>query len=226
MSERFSLLLTTLLIPIYLANTLGCANSATPDLATMVQEVRPGVVRIETSEVSGSGVIIDTNSDREALILTNHHVIEDSIHIKVGVDDSRVFQGYVSGFDAEVDLALLRICCGDFTTLEFGSASGVKPGSEVIAIGYPLDLPGEASVSRGIVSAVRSEGDFEVIQMDAPINPGSSGGPLRASARNQHFLFYKDGRVGVRHIGKDPSSGSSGTPGTDTIGQRAHRHTH
>ena len=67
---------------------------------------------------------------------------------------------------------------GDFTTLEFGSASGVKPGSEVIAIGYPLDLPGEASVSRGIVSAVRSEGGFEVIQVDAPINPGSSGGPL------------------------------------------------
>ncbi len=144
----------------------------------MVQEVRPGVVRIETSEVSGSGVIIDTNSDGEALILTNHHVIENSIHIKVEVDDSRVFQGYVRGFDADVDLALLRICCGDFTTLEFGSASGVKPGSEVIAIGYPLDLPGEASVSRGIVSAVRSEGDFEVIQMDAPINPGSSGGPL------------------------------------------------
>ena len=178
MTRRFSLLLITLLISIYFTNTFGCANAAPPDLATMVEEVRPGVVRIETSEGNGSGLIVDTTSDGSALVLTNYHVVEDTSIIGVEVEDSDYYKGYIEGFDADIDLAVLSICCGDFSPLTLGDVSSVKPGSEVIAIGYPLGLPGEASVTRGIVSAMRSEGDYEIIQMDAPINPGSSGGPL------------------------------------------------
>ena len=149
-----------------------------PDLATMVDGVRPGVVRIVTSEGSGSGVIFETTPDRGALVLTSYHVVEETTQVVVEVNDTTSYEGHVRGFDPDTDLAVLRICCGKFSPLRFGDASEIKTGSEVVAIGYALGLPGEASVTRGIVSAVRSEGELEIIQMDASVNPGNSGGPL------------------------------------------------
>ena len=178
MIRRFSSILVALLISINLMGMLGCVSSSPPDLATMVEEVRSGVVRIETVSGSGSGVIFDAASGGSALVLTNYHVVEDADPISIEVADSATYEGHIQGFDADIDLAVLSICCGDFLSLPFGDVSSIKPGSEVIAIGYPLGLPGAASVTRGIVSAIRSEGDFEIIQMDAPINPGNSGGPL------------------------------------------------
>ena len=144
----------------------------------MIEQVKGGVVRIETFNGSGSGMIFDTTSEDGALVLTNYHVVEDAGRIDVEVDDSTNYRGYIQWFDADIDLAVVRICCGDFQTLTFGDVSQIKPGSEVIVIGYPLGLPGTATVTRGIVSAIRPVGEFEVIQMDAPINPGNSGGPL------------------------------------------------
>ena len=103
----------------------------------------------------------------------------------------------------------IEICCNDFKTLEFGDVSDLQSGSQVIAIGYPLDLPGEASVTRGIVSAIRSNREFETIQIDAPINPGNSGGPL-VSERGKvlginTFGIRSDGEPGLRYIGEDRS---------------------
>ena len=79
------------------------------------------------------------------------------------------------------DLAVLSICCSaDFTALPFGDVSQVQVGSEVIVVGYALGIEGPATVTRGIVSAIRDDEDAarQVIQTDAPINPGNSGGPL------------------------------------------------
>ena len=143
----------------------------------MIEQVRPGVVRIDTWDGSGSGVIIDTLDDG-ALVLTNYHVVENAIQIDVVVEDRDTFEGYLSGYDPAIDLAVLTICCGNFQSLPFGNVSDIRPGSEALAMGYPLDIPGGATVTRGIVSAIRPVGDFEVIQVDAPMNPGNSGGPL------------------------------------------------
>ena len=116
-------------------------------------------------------------------MLTNYHVVEGAAgHISVEVEDSASYRGYLQGFDADIDLAVVSICCGKFKKLSFGDVSKLKPGSEVITIGYPLGLPGAASVTRGIVSAIRFVGDTEIIQMDAPINPGNSGGPLLSAS--------------------------------------------
>ena len=84
------------------------------------------------------------------------------------------------GTDSVRDLAILRICCGDFHALSFGNVSELKPGDEVLAMGYPLGLPGEATVTKGIVSAIRFDESHQrlVIQTDAAINPGNSGGPM------------------------------------------------
>ena len=167
-----------LLIAISLMPLAGCSSASSPDLPAMVAEVRPAVVRITTNSGSGSGVIFETLSEDRGLVLTNHHVVEDTRWIDVEVNDAETFRGKLIGFDPDIDLAVIEICCNDFKTLEFGDVSDLQSGSQVIAIGYPLDLPGEASVTRGIVSAIRSNREFEIIQIDAPINPGNSGGLL------------------------------------------------
>ena len=78
----------------------------------------------------------------------------------------------------------LEICCSRFHSLAFKNAATLNSGSEVVAIGYPLGLSGAATVTRGIVSAVRYDSRHQawVIQTDAPINPGNSGGPLLSSS--------------------------------------------
>lgn len=148
-------------------------------LSTMVSEVRPAVVRIETSSSSGSGVIFDTQGST-GYVVTNYHVVEGNAEVRVTVDDTLTYVGSVRGVDQVRDLAVVRICCGRFKALLFGDAATLQPGDPVVAIGYALGLPGQATVSDGIVSALRYDSDYDsdVIQTNADINPGNSGGPL------------------------------------------------
>ena len=96
------------------------------------------------------------------------------------VNDSSTYSAEILGTDAVRDLAVLRICCGEFHALSFGNVSELNPGDDVFAMGYPLGLPGEATVTKGIVSAIRYDESHQslVIQTDAAINPGNSGGPM------------------------------------------------
>lgn len=138
------------------------------------------MVRIDTISGSGTGFIFETTNRGGAYVVTNYHVIEGSNRVNVRVNDAVTYPATVLGYDAYLDLAVLDICCGSFRPLEFSESSGVKAGTEVIAIGYPLDISGSATVTRGIVSAVRYDTSYRswVIQTDAPINYGNSGGPL------------------------------------------------
>jgi len=151
----------------------------------MIARVRPSVVRIDTSSGLGTGVIFEVlPSENKTLVITNYHVIEGHSQVTVTVNDSVSYTGTVLGYDADRDLAVVSINGSGFQALAFGDAGGIPVGSEVIAIGYALGIPGSATVTRGIVSAVRYESDVDrwVIQTDAPINPGNSGGPLLSSA--------------------------------------------
>ena len=151
------------------------------NLAAMVERVTPGIVRIETDVASGTGVIYETTNRESALIITNYHVIEGANRIDILVDDLGWHQAKVLNYTDFQDVALLEICCGEFLPLTFrrGLGFSVKPGTEVIAIGYALGIPGPPTVTRGIVSARRLDyGRTWIIQTDAPINPGNSGGPL------------------------------------------------
>ena len=148
-------------------------------LSDMVNEVRPAVVRIATSTSVGTGVIFET-SGRTAYVITNEHVISGHREVTVVVNDSDRYRGRVLGEDAVRDLAVVSICCGNFRSLDFGDAAGLRAGDEVVAIGYALGLSGQASITRGIVSAIRYDSSHlsDVIQTDAAINPGNSGGPM------------------------------------------------
>ena len=149
-----------------------------------MEQAKAGVVRINTNSGNGTGVIFETTGNGRAFVLTNYHVVDDAYRIEVQVSDGGGYSATLKGYDAYKDLAVLEICCSRFRSLRFKDATTLKSGSEVVAIGFPLGLFGSATVTRGIVSAVRYESDYKawVIQTDAPINPGNSGGPLLSSS--------------------------------------------
>ena len=175
-------------------------QAAPPNLAEVVAEVMPSVVKIvnDDARAQGSGVIYKVDGSN-GYVITNQHVVRGADTVTVTVGNTTDHQGTVLGVDITRDLAIVRICCNaNFPSADFGDSEQLRIGDEVLAIGYPVDAiipkgptdtrpkvivnPGEvsATVTRGIVSAVRydSENDRELLQTDAPVNPGNSGGPL------------------------------------------------
>jgi hypothetical protein len=112
------------------------------------------------------------------LVITNFHVVEGANDITIVVNDSDTYSAEILGADSFHDLAVLKICCGRFEPLDIGPDIEVNDGDQVFAMGYPLGISGKASVTEGIVSAIRYEQGNWYVQTDASINPGSSGGPL------------------------------------------------
>ena len=145
----------------------------------MVEKVRPSVVRITAGGNVGTGFIFRLDGEA-AYVMTNHHVVTGYSVPTVQVRDITDYNGAVIGTDSIRDLAVIRICCGNFKAIPFGEESDVVVGTEIVNIGYALALRGQATVSTGIISAVRydSHRSADVIQTDASINPGNSGGPM------------------------------------------------
>ena len=155
----------------------------TPDPAVvfvqMVEDARDSVVRISHDQGVGSGVIFEVAAGTAA-IATNHHVVEGHTTVTVTVGDRDTYTGTVRGTDAVRDIAVVTICCGDFHALPFANPAAVRVGDEIMLMGYALDLPGEATLTRGVISAIRFSDSHQsmVIQTDAAMNPGNSGGPM------------------------------------------------
>jgi serine protease Do len=129
----------------------------------------------------GSGIIISP----DGYIVTNNHVVDGAVQIKVTLNDRRVLPAKVVGTDKLTDLAVVKVNATDLPTVTWGDSTKLQPGQTVLAFGSPFGYF-QFSVTRGIVSAVnrpnpysddaRKPGGF--IQTDAAINPGNSGGPL------------------------------------------------
>lgn len=170
-AKRFLLLIITLILTF----ASGCGGRTipvtTPTIEDIIATVSPAVVRIITQKTMGSGMIID----KEGYILTNSHVVKDIASVKVELSSGEQMMGSVVGRDEINDLAIIKIDRAFPTTVTLGNSSELRSGQEVIAIGYPLDLSGSVTVTKGIVSAIR---DYDLIQTDVAINPGNSGGPL------------------------------------------------
>ncbi|WP_375768075.1 Do family serine endopeptidase [Archangium gephyra] len=132
--------------------------------------------RIQQGE--GSGFIIDSNG----LILTNNHVVENAIDIRIRLNDGREFDAKVLGRDPLTDLALLKLQGNvhNLPVARLGNSDDIRVGDGVVAIGNPFGLT--SSVSAGILSARARDiqaGPYDnFLQTDAAINPGNSGGPL------------------------------------------------
>lgn len=142
--------------------------------AEIVAQALPAVVTVKTSQSLGTGFVVRA----DGWIATNLHVVWDGSPVKITMHDGRELAVVeVLAASQKHDLALLRVEAQGLPTLALGDSDAMRPGDAVVAIGNPLGL--EDTVSNGLVSGRRKvEEGFEVLQVSAPIAPGSSGGPL------------------------------------------------
>ena len=176
------------------------AAAGPPDLSDMVDALSPSVVQIFTPSGVGSGFVVDER-DR---VITNAHVVKRLATVGVRSSDGKTYRGTVLGVDEVADLALIRLEQGaGLKPAPLGDSDSIRVGADVIAMGFPLSgkLGDSMTVTRGIVSAKRSSGrSVKLIQTDAAVNPGNSGGPLigpdgRVVGINTEKLFTsEDGR--------------------------------
>ena len=156
-------------------------------LMTIYQQFSPGVVSIRTTTAEGSGWVY--NGD--GIIVTNNHVVGSETRVEVDFASGLKVYGNVIGTDAYADLAVIKVTvpASELHPLPMGDSSTLQVGQTVIAIGEPFGLSG--TMTTGIVSAlgralttnnqVQGGGFFsnaDIIQTDAALNPGNSGGPL------------------------------------------------
>jgi hypothetical protein len=142
-------------------------------VADIAARALPAVVTIRTDQSLGTGFVVRS----DGWIATNLHVIVGSPRVRITLQDDRELDVIeVLAARPECDLALLRIDARGLRTVPLGDSDTIRPGDPVVAIGNPFGL--EDTVSNGLVSARRKVNGFEVLQVSAPIAPGSSGGPL------------------------------------------------
>jgi S1-C subfamily serine protease len=175
------------------ANDRDLLDAYSNAVIDVTERVGPAVVRVETGSKLpnarerggiGSGIVISP----DGLVLTNSHVVGSSRQIRLRDNEGIVTDARVLGVDPDTDLALLRADgARDLRYASLGNSKGLRRGQLVVAIGNPLGF--ESTVTAGVVSAlgrsIRSVSGRtieDVIQTDAALNPGNSGGPLVSSA--------------------------------------------
>jgi hypothetical protein len=167
---------------------LGCARSTpaavAPSVATappraltpaeIAARGLPAIVTMRTAQSLGTGFVVR----QDGWIATNLHVVVGGPRVRVTLAGGRELDVVeVLAASADHDLALVRVEAKGLPVLPLGNSDAMRPGDPVVAIGNPLGL--EDTVSNGLVSARRKmDGGFEVLQVSAPIAPGSSGGPI------------------------------------------------
>ena len=131
------------------------------------------------SSSTGTGVILSRNG----YIVTNAHVVENAMSVSVQLSDDRQFYADIVGADEISDLAVLHISAEDLIPAQFGDSSALRVGDTVVAIGNPLGVEFRGTYTNGIVSAINRDVDVDgrtmtLIQTNAALNSGNSGGPL------------------------------------------------
>lgn len=134
---------------------------------------------VTEQEGGGSGFIITS----DGYIVTNSHVIEGANSIRVVLSSGDEYDATVVGQDAKSDLAVIKINATGLPVAELGKSSELKVGELAVAIGNPLGLEFQGSVTSGVISALNRTMNvdgrqYTLVQTDAAINPGNSGGPL------------------------------------------------
>ena len=203
-------ILTSLLTIVFMKNSMGDTNKTSTKQEIVVNDsgknqnvyhavsdkAMPSVVGITTTTISrnniyaiptqsegvGTGVIVDS----QGYILTNSHVVSDgqAVDVKVLFNDGSTTQGKVLWNDAKLDLAVVKVDKTGLTAADLGDSDKVRVGDIAIAIGNPLGLEFQKSVTQGIISGLdrtiqtEKETMTGLMQTDASINPGNSGGPL------------------------------------------------
>ena len=155
------------------------ASKAVAHIRVMKKVRDPRSRKIMEREGSGSGFVISS----DGYIVTNNHVIEDTASIIVAFADGLELNASLIGTDPSTDIAILKVYDGDLKPLQFANSDLLEPGQIAIAIGNPMGL--QNTITTGIVSATgrtlrANNGRLidDIVQTDAALNPGNSGGPL------------------------------------------------
>lgn len=180
--------------------------------AEVARAVLPSIVTVQVSsatggdfvaEGSGSGVVLTA----DGLLVTNQHVVEGAAEVRVIFSGGRSYPAEVVGQDAVTDLAVLRIAATGLTPITMGSSEDLEIGDPAIAVGSPLGLAGGPSVTVGVVSAFGrqlqtgvNQALYGLIQTDAPITRGSSGGALVDA---QGRLIGITAAIGISDVGAE-----------------------
>jgi putative serine protease PepD len=186
------------------AVTSFSTTGAAPDVARIAADVRPAIVRLEAAgddEGTGSGVLFRTDGH----VLTNAHVVDDARQLVAVLASGQQVPAHVVGTDDASDIAVVKLDAGGpFPTAVLGTTDGMAVGQPAIAIGSPYGI-GTTSVTVGVVSALGRElartdrpALLDMIQTDATITAGSSGGAL---------LDAEGSLVGITTAGGDASPG-------------------
>jgi S1-C subfamily serine protease len=168
------------------AEAMAALDALSSGIAALVDRVGPAVVRVETARNGrrpggiGSGVVISP----DGLVLTNSHVIHGHHEARLTDSEGRILEARLIGEDRDTDLALLRVTAARrLASALLGDSKLLRRGQLVVAIGNPLGF--EFTVTSGVISALgrslrASNGRLidDVVQTDAALNPGNSGGPL------------------------------------------------
>lgn len=171
--------------------------------------VADAVVSIRGSRSRGTGFLIT----RDGLALTNHHLIERQDRLTAELRDGRTVAVRVLRSDPGSDVALIELPCGSrCSTVSLGADEKVTVGSDVYIIGTPLSDYLSHTLTKGIVSGLRSRKGVGRIQTDAAINPGSSGGPIVDAATGRVI-----GIVSSKLVGGDVEGIGFGTAISDAL---------
>ena len=157
------------------------------DLAEVIARINPSVVLVEVARTdsSGSGTGFFISSD--GYIVTNYHVVENTLQIRITLYDGTQEYAELIGYRAEDDVAVLKISGSGYSPMAIGNSDILLAGDVAIAVGHPGGADDSWSATKGIVSAtnrilsVEEDAYFsemKMIQTDASVNPGNSGGPL------------------------------------------------
>jgi serine protease Do len=170
------------------------------DLSYMIKQIIPTVVSIQTYQEDdsrgmtgygiGSGVIYEIKRN-QVMVVTNSHVVESGVKYEIVTYNGTTYPAQLIGADSITDLAVLKIETHELNSFaEFGDSEQLQVGETVIALGNPLGLGYSPAVTKGIISSLNRtipfflnesggfDWEMEVIQTDAAINQGNSGGPL------------------------------------------------
>ena len=168
------------------------------------------MVQIASGNGYGSGFVVNTSAGKA--VVTNAHVVGRETTVSLWADDLSLGAAEVLGVDEYLDLALIRLRAdqvsrGELTSLAFGGSGVVSAGQDVFVLGYPKGYSGPPTLTRGVVSRYYTEtlsngDDATVIQTDAAVNSGNSGGPLLDRAgRVIGVIFARevDGATGIAY---------------------------